>query len=58
MHRVKIDSGIGLPKDNAHGKCVGADSGVDKGHVIVNSHVSCTMFFFGLGLWASLVYTL
>ncbi len=26
-HRVKVDSGIGLP--NAHGNCVGVDSGVD-----------------------------
>jgi hypothetical protein len=26
-HRAKVDSGIGLP--NAHGKCVGVDSGGD-----------------------------
>ncbi len=49
-HRVKVDSGTGLP---AHGTCVWVDYGVDIrwGYSQLRHRVLYTMFLFGFGLW-------
>ncbi len=52
-HRVKVDSGIGLPMVNVSG----VDSGVDTrwGYSQLRQRVPYTMFFFGIGLCYVLV---
>jgi hypothetical protein len=50
-HRVKVDSGKGMPKKCPF-KCVGVDPGVDirGGYSQLRHRVPYTMFYFGSGL--------